>query len=76
MFSQIASTLSVHDQIFSLHQGKLSVADYALSFTLWQQRVVGMKALITAYCQRLNSNIRQQMAIYDDVTGLEIFIQQ
>lgn len=66
----------MQDQLFSLHQGKLSVADYSLNITLLQQRVVGIKALVTAFCQRLNSNIRQQMAIYDDVIGLKIFIQQ
>lgn len=33
-------------------------------------------ALITAFCQSLNSNIRQQMAIYDNVIVLESFIQR
>lgn len=49
----------MHDQLFSL-QGKLTVADYALKFHIlaatsgWNET-----ALITAYSQRLNSNIHQ-----------------
>lgn len=59
----------MHDQLFSLHQGKLPVADYAVKFrTLAATGGWNEAALITAYRQGLNSTIRQQMAIY--VTSL------
>lgn len=53
------------------------MTDYALQFrTLAAVSGWNETTLITAYHQGLNSFIRQQIAIYDDVTGLESFIQR
>ncbi len=68
---------SVGEQLYHLQQGQMSVTDYALKFrTLavasgWDER-----ALITTYRQGLNPALRLHLAIYDDVMGVEKFIQQ
>lgn len=75
VFGQTASSISVHDQLYRLCQVRSTVNDYALQFhTLAVVSGWNETALITAF-RRLNSNICQQMAIYDDVIGLESFIQ-
>lgn len=76
VFGSIGS-ISVHDQLYRLCQGRSTVNDYAFQFhTLAAVNGWNETALITAFRQGLNSNICQQMAIYDDVIGLESFIQR
>lgn len=74
-FSPTAASLSVHDELFSIHQGRTSVSDYALRFcTLAVVNGWNETALLTAYRRGLNAEIRRQMAIYDGVIGHETFI--
>lgn len=73
---QPASSLSVHNQLYHLCQNKSSVSDYTLQFhTLANFSGWKETALMTPFRQGLNPDIRQQMTIYDDVIGLESFIQ-
>lgn len=56
---------------------RASMSDYTLRF----RNLVAVSGwnetgLLIAYRRGLNLDIRQQMAIYDDVIGLESFIQQ
>lgn len=53
------------------------MSDYALQLrTLAATSGWNEVLLLTAFRQGLNRNIRQQMAIYDDVVGLENFLQK
>ncbi|KAL0154173.1 hypothetical protein M9458_050520 [Cirrhinus mrigala] len=68
-------SLSTSDQLFRIQQGTSSVTEYTLQFrTLaagWNET-----ALLGAYRQGLNSDIRAAMALYDDSIGLESFLQR
>ncbi len=69
VFGQANSELSV--------QGKSSVWNYSILFrTLAASSGWNETALITAFRRVLNSRIRQQMAIFDNMVGLETFISK
>lgn len=75
VFSPTSSSISIHDELFHIHQGKTSVSDYALRFhTLAATSGWNKTALLTAYRRGLNTEPRRHMAIYDNMTGLESFI--
>ena len=77
VFSQASNTISIHDQLYRLRQGKSSVSDYALKFrTIAASSGWNEIALMTAYRQGLNSDICLQLAIYDDTIGIEKLIQR
>lgn len=77
VFGQTASELSVHDQLFNLRQGSNSVSAFALQFhTMAAASGWNEAALLTAIRQGLNPIVRQLMVIYDDIMGLENFIQK
>ncbi len=77
VFGQTTSELSVHDQLFNLRQGSNSISVYALQFrTLAAASGWNETALLTAFRQGLNADVRQLMVIYDDSMGLENFIQR
>ncbi|KAL0168423.1 hypothetical protein M9458_036645, partial [Cirrhinus mrigala] len=69
--------LSTSDQLLRLQQGTASVNDYTLhsrtpaAASGWNER-----ALLGAYRQGLNPDIRAAMALYDDSIGLESFLQR
>ncbi|KAK3511510.1 hypothetical protein QTP70_008991 [Hemibagrus guttatus] len=75
VFGTSTSALSVPDKLFSLQQANRAIHDYTLHFRMlaassgWNE-----VALLLAYGRGLNLKIRQQMAIYDDSMGLELFI--
>ncbi|KAL0186760.1 hypothetical protein M9458_018430, partial [Cirrhinus mrigala] len=80
-FSEVFSTttghLSTTDQLFRLQQGRTSVTEYTLHFrTLVVASGWNEKALLGAYRQGLNPDIRAAMALYDDSIGLEAFLQR
>ncbi len=67
----------MHDQLFNLCQGSNSISVYALQFrTLAAASGCNETALLTAFRQGLNADVRQLMVIYDDFMGLENFIQR
>lgn len=77
VFGQNTADLSVHDQLFSLHQGEETVNMYALRFrTLAAASGWNEMALITAFRQGLNPQVKQLMVVYDDSVGLENLIQK
>lgn len=77
VLDQIASSLSVHDRLFRLRQGRSTVWEYAVQFcTLADSSGWNEAALLTAFQQGLNPSVRIQMAIYDDTVGLESFVQK
>ncbi|KAL0159058.1 hypothetical protein M9458_047134, partial [Cirrhinus mrigala] len=77
VFSTVTNTLSTSDQLFRLQQGTSSVNDYTLRFrTLAAASGWNETALLGAYCQGLNPEIRTAMALYDDSIGLETFLQR
>uniref|UniRef100_A0A9J8DBS4 Retrotransposon gag domain-containing protein n=1 Tax=Cyprinus carpio carpio TaxID=630221 RepID=A0A9J8DBS4_CYPCA len=77
VFGLNTSALSIHDQLYRLRQGKWTVSEYALHFrTLAANCGWNETALITCFRQGLNPTIRHQVAVYDDVIGLENFIQR
>lgn len=80
VFRQSASVLSrksFHDQLLNLLQGDDSVSLYALQFrTLAASSGWNEAALLTTFCQGLNAEVHQYMVIYEDVIGLENFIQK
>lgn len=77
VFSPVTNSLSVHDQLFRLRQGRSSVSSYALQFhTLAASSGWNEPALITAYRQGLEPEIRLQLTIHDDVIGIENLIQR
>ncbi|KAL0192201.1 hypothetical protein M9458_010497, partial [Cirrhinus mrigala] len=70
-------TLSTSDQLFRLRQGSTDVNEYTLHFrTLAAASGWNEVALLGAYRQGLNPEIRAAMAIYDDSIGLESFLQR
>ncbi|KAL0154168.1 hypothetical protein M9458_050526, partial [Cirrhinus mrigala] len=70
-------TLTASDQLFRLQQGTSSVNDYTLHFcTLAAVSGWNEIALLGAYRQGLNPEIRAAMALYDDSIGLESFLQR
>ncbi|KAL0163695.1 hypothetical protein M9458_039448, partial [Cirrhinus mrigala] len=75
VFSTATDTLNTSDQLFRLQQGT-SVNDYSLRFhTLAAASGWNETALLGAYRQGLNPEIRAAMALYDDSIGLETFLQ-
>ncbi|KAI2655942.1 Transposon Tf2-8 polyprotein [Labeo rohita] len=77
VFSTVTNTLSTSDQLFRLQQGTSSVNDYTLRFrTLAAASGWNETALLGAYRQGLNPEIRAAMALYDDSIGLETFLQR
>ncbi|KAL0146621.1 hypothetical protein M9458_057961 [Cirrhinus mrigala] len=76
VFSTVTNMLSTSDQLFRLQQGTSSVNDYTLCFrTLAAASGWNETALLGAYRQGLNPEIRAAMALYDDSIGLETFLQ-
>ncbi len=77
VFGLSTGSLSIADQLIRLRQGDSSASDYTLQFrTLAASCGWNEAALLTAYCQGLDPQIRAQMAIYDDNIGLESFMQK
>ncbi|KAL0166278.1 hypothetical protein M9458_038122, partial [Cirrhinus mrigala] len=69
--------LATLDQLFRLQQGTSSVNHYTLHFrTLVAASGWNEKALLGAYRQGLNPNLRAAMVLYDDSIGLEAFLQR
>ncbi len=65
------------DQLLRLRQGTSSTHEYTLQFhTLAATCGWNEAALIGVYRQGLETNIRTQMAIFDDAVGLESFMQK
>ncbi len=65
------------DQLLRLRQGTSSTHEYTLQFrTLAATCGWNEAALIGVYRQGLDTNIRTQMAIFDDAVGLESFMQK
>ncbi|XP_053681475.1 retrotransposon-derived protein PEG10 [Labeo rohita] len=77
VFSTATGTLSTSDQLFRLRQGSTDVNEYTLHFcTLVPASGWNEVALLGAYRQGLNPEIRAAIAIYDDSIGLESFLQR
>ncbi len=77
VFGLSTGSLSIADQHIRLWQGTSSVSMYTLQFrTLAASCGWNETALLTAYRQGLDPQIRTQMAIYDDHVGLENFMQK
>lgn len=77
IFRQTAFGLSVHNQLFNLHQGNASVSTSALQFcTLAASSSWNETALFTTFQQGLNPEMHQQMVIYDDIIGLKNLIEK
>ncbi|KAI2645968.1 Transposon Tf2-8 polyprotein [Labeo rohita] len=77
VFSTATGILSTSDQLFRLRQGSTDVNEYTLHFrTLAAGSGWNEVALLGAYRQGLNPEIRAAMAIYDDSIGLESFLQR
>ncbi|KAL0172763.1 hypothetical protein M9458_033074, partial [Cirrhinus mrigala] len=73
----VTNTLSTSDQLFRLQQGSSTVNDYTLRFrTLAAASGWNETALLGAYRQGPNPEIRAAMALYDDSIGLETFLQR
>ncbi|KAL0188107.1 hypothetical protein M9458_015206, partial [Cirrhinus mrigala] len=64
---------SISDQLFS---GSSSVNEYTLHFRTLVTSCWNETALLGAYRQGLNPDIRATMALYDDSIGLESFLQR
>lgn len=76
VFSQTSISILVHDPLYRVRQERYNMADYILLFrTLAATSGWNETAVITAYHHGLNSSIRQQMAIYNNIIGIENFIQ-
>ncbi len=77
VFGRAAGALSVADQLTRLRQGSTSGDDYTLQFcTLAASSGWNEAALLAAYRQGLDPQIRVMMATYDDTVGLENFMQK
>ncbi len=77
VFDLSTGSLSIADQLIRLRQGTSSVSMYTQQFrTLAASCGWNETALLTAYRQGLDLQIRTQMAIYDDNVGLESFMQE
>ncbi|KAK3510723.1 hypothetical protein QTP70_015981 [Hemibagrus guttatus] len=67
---------SVGEELCRLQQGKLTVPEYALQFrTLAAKSGWNEQALLAAYRQGLNPQVRLHLAAYEDTIGLERLIQ-
>ncbi|KAK3517260.1 hypothetical protein QTP70_001706, partial [Hemibagrus guttatus] len=67
---------SVGEELCRLQQGKLTVPEYALQFrTLATKSGWNEQALLAAYRQGLNPQVRLHLAAYEDAVGLERLIQ-
>ncbi|KAK3537159.1 hypothetical protein QTP70_002654 [Hemibagrus guttatus] len=67
---------SVGEELCRLQQGKLTVPEYALQFrTLAAKSGWNEQALLAAYRQGLNPQVRLHIAAYEDAMGLERLIQ-
>ncbi|KAG5285423.1 hypothetical protein AALO_G00003200 [Alosa alosa] len=67
---------SAQAQLHALREGKRPVTEYSLQFrTLAAASGWNEAALITAFRQGLEPNLRLQLSTYDDAMGLERFIQ-
>ncbi|KAK3505766.1 hypothetical protein QTP70_004100 [Hemibagrus guttatus] len=67
---------SVGEELCRLQQGKLMVPEYALQFrTLAAKSGWNEQALLAAYRQGLNPQVRLHLAAYEDTIGLERLIQ-
>ncbi|KAK3538403.1 hypothetical protein QTP86_001751 [Hemibagrus guttatus] len=67
---------SVGEELCRLQQGKLTVPEYALQFrTLAAKSSWNEQALLAAYRQGLNPQVRLHLAAYEDAIGLERLIQ-
>ncbi|KAL0200273.1 hypothetical protein M9458_003460, partial [Cirrhinus mrigala] len=77
VFSTTTGELATSDQLFQLQQGTSSVNHYTLHFrTLVAASGWNEKALLGAYRQGLNPDLRAATALYDDSIGLEAFLQR
>ncbi|KAL0183501.1 hypothetical protein M9458_019197 [Cirrhinus mrigala] len=77
MPAAFADHLSTSDQLFRLLQGNSTIHQYSLHFrTLAAASGWNETALLSAYRQGLNPQIRSAMALYDDSIGLETFLQR
>ncbi|KAL0167476.1 hypothetical protein M9458_035698, partial [Cirrhinus mrigala] len=77
VFSTTTDRLSTSDQLFRLQQGNSTIHQYTLHFrTLAAASGWNETALLGAYRQGLNPQIRSAMALYDDSIGLETFLQR
>ncbi|KAK3520197.1 hypothetical protein QTP70_017927 [Hemibagrus guttatus] len=67
---------SVGEELCKLRQGKLMVTDYAIQFrTLAAKNGWNEQALLAAYRQGLNPQVRLHLAAHEDAIGLERLIQ-
>ncbi|KAK3568755.1 hypothetical protein QTP86_016279 [Hemibagrus guttatus] len=67
---------SVGEELCRLQQGKLTVPEYTLQFrTLAAKSGWNEQALLAAYRQGLNPQVRLHLAAYEDTIGLERLIQ-
>ncbi len=77
VFGLSTGSLSIADQLIRLRQGTSLVSMYTQQLqTLAASCGWNETALLTAYRQGLDPQIRTQMAIYDDNVGLESFMQE
>jgi len=77
VFGLATGSLSVSDQLILLRQGSSSASDYTLQFwTLAATCGWNETALLIAYRQGLNPQLRAQMAIYENSVELESFMQK
>ena len=78
VFGQQTAELSVHDQLFSIRQGKReTTSSYALRFhTLACMSGWNESALVTAFRHGLLAEIKQLIVVYEDAMGLEALIQK
>ncbi|KAI2661113.1 Transposon Tf2-8 polyprotein [Labeo rohita] len=77
VFSTATGELATSDQLFRLQQGTSSANHYTLHFrTLAAASGWNEKALLGAFRQGLNPDLRAAMALYDDSIGLEAFLQR
>ncbi|KAI2661157.1 Transposon Tf2-6 polyprotein [Labeo rohita] len=68
---------SSREELLQLHQGKLPIHEYILRFcTLSLTSGWNDSALLAVFRRGLNTNIRQQMAIYEDNVGLDAFLKR
>ncbi|RXN09771.1 Retrotransposon-derived PEG10 [Labeo rohita] len=77
VFGQPVTPITVQEELLQLHQGKLPIHEYILRFRIlsltsgWND-----SALLAVFRRGLNTNIRQQMAIYEDNVGLDAFLKR
>ena len=77
VFGHHTAELSVHDQLYHIHQGEESVSMYALRFrTLASTSGWNETALITAFRHGLRREVQQLIVVYNDTMGLENLIQK